>query len=813
MISPQEPQTRRMIPFCAASLLLLITISSNTRAQILDGAVTITHPEPVASQPLRIQADLQQGEQVEQMFFLYRVFSRSEFTVMEMQLAGNTATVQVPAADVVSPYLEYYLVFTNRSGTLETYPPGESNDPFSNPPPATRQITVREAGTSGSIVILSPEAGSRIQPEELVVSVSFYRADSSITRKAARLFLDDRDVTSSAVLSGDLLVYVPGNEEATLDPGPHAVTARLYGKDGRAIESGSLHFTILGEDVVHGASPEFALKGSTQIESRREEVAGSALWYNRGGMQLQGTWKAWTMRSNLFFTSDEDWGRQPQNRYFIGIESPWVEAGYGDAYPQFPSLIMSGKRLRGFIGKIQLGPQSFMVATGETNRGIEGSLINSFPAESLAVEQLRDPGAPYAPIGAGSSTWGKFNFGVFERDLLVLRSETRTGKTWGFGFTALKGKEDQGSIRFGAAPKENLVVGVDFGGSFDEQRIELNGQAAFSAFNSDISSGTFSDEYIDSTYGSISQDVRDVKNILERFITINDNLRPLSLRQLSTLAYETSLGLRYLANSFKVTYLYRGSDFTSFGQTFLRKDIQGVTASDRFGLADNRIVISLGFERLQDNTSKFKAATTTFLNYDAAISYYARTKGPNFTVGYGRYSSNNGLRPIGPDSLTSLDDETNRIFVQSSHTFEWGSQHTASANISSSHRDDRSIRKLDFTNTSVSVSFITRHGIPLQTAFDFLFSFNSFPSGTGTGGQELNYTTVSLSGRYTVVAGKLDMDTRVSPTFGGYKRVAWDSGITVRILPRMSVQMRFSYFDNNVSVNDNVWALTYRYEL
>ncbi len=796
-------------------LLFPAAASSPAKAQVTEDDVTVEYPDAIAEQPLTVRAELHRGEQIARVYFLYRVFSRSDYTVLQMDLVGNTGTVQIPARDVLTPFLEYYLVLATRSGEFQTYPPGESADPFTVPPAATRRITVSQAGPPSGIAFLSPEPNARLTPEDLLISISLFREDTLVVKQATQILLDQTDISSSAVLSGDILVVVPANTGIQIASGMHTITVRMFRRDGTFHGSASLHFMMITPGMeAQPFSPEPTFHASTQLESRHEGVGGTGTWYNRASVLLNGGWDEWTVTSNLFVTSDEASNLQPQNRYFAGVESPWLKAGYGDNYPVFPSLLMSGKRIRGFTGKLLLGPQAFIVAAGETDRGIEGSRISVFPVDSLAIEQQRDPGAAYAPIdGTNGTMWGKFDYGTFKRNILVLRSETKPGKTWDFGITALKGKDDTGSIQFGTRPQENIVLGVDLNSSFDDRHIEFAGQAAFSAFNSDISSGPFTDEYIDTTYASKASDIKNVRDLLDQFITVNDNLRPLSLKQLSTLAYELSLGVRYLNNMFKATYLFHGSDYTSFGQTFLRKDVQGITALDRIGLALNQIQVSLGFEHLQDNTSHSKAATTTFLNYDAALSYLPSKRVPNITVGFGLYTSDNGLSTTGQDSLSSIDEETDRFFLQTSHSVDWGTIHTTSLTFSGSKRDDRSVRGSDVNNTSVALSVTSRYKIPLQTGFDLTFSFNTFPSAANNAAQQLDYTTLSLSGQYRVWRERLSLEARVSPTIGDVERTVWDASASCEIIPNMTAQIRFSYFNNKGLVNDNIWALTYRYGL
>jgi hypothetical protein len=275
-----------------------------------------------------------------------------------------------------------------------------------------------------------------------------------------------------------------------------------------------------------------------------------------------------------------------------------------------------------------------------------------------------------------------------------------------------------------------------------------------------------------------------------------------------------SLGLNYFSNALKFSYLFRGSDYNSFGQTFLRKDIQGFNISDRIGVANNQIFFTLSFEHLKDNTSDVKIATTSFLNYNLAVSYYPRINGPNVTVGFARYTTNNRLSVSGPDSLSVLDDGTSRFFLQSSYNYELGAKHTASFNISTSSRNDESLRRYDVNNVTLAFGLNTRYGIPLQTRLDFSTNFNELPSNQIVGEtQRINYSTLSVNAKYSILQETISFIATASPTFGDFKRMVLDIGTQVFILPTMSILVQFSSFDNHGIPNDNFWGVQYRYDL
>lgn len=777
-------------------------------AQVSTSVSSLLPTEATKNTSCTIQADLIRGEQVEAVHLLYRSFGASEWTRLEMDLLGNTAYATIPPHDVLQPYVEFYLVLVHRSGLLETHPLGDSDDPFSSPPARTLFLTVRDIEeVPQQVTFLSPDAFGIVPADELVIAVSLLRVDTIVVRRATQIFLDGADVTPQAVFSGDIIVVAPENFGVQLRPGSHRITVRLFNREGRLHHVAALSFTVVGEGGASEVrSRGFKYAGSAQIESRHEQASGTSTWYNRGTIQGSGRVEEWRFASQVFVTSEERASRQPQNRYFISAESPWLKAGYGDSYPAFPGLILNGKRVRGLTTSLKLDYFNLDLALGSTARGIEGALQKVIPLAMLAQEQMADPAAAYAPID--STTWGKFSYGIYERDLFAVRPSVGSGRTWQLGFTWLKSKDDLGSIRYGTRPQENIVAGADLLLRFDNNRIQIMGQGAFSAFNSDISSGSFTDERIDTLFKDEGErrDARRARDVLGSLITVNENLAPLSFRKLSTLAYDGTLTLNYLDNSLRIGYVYRGNAYNSFGQTFLRKDIRGVNIIDRVRLVSNQLLATIGYERLQDNTGDIKPATTTFTNLNLALSYYPRHVFPSITLGVASFVASNGLHDT---ASTAIDDATLRFLVQSSYTLEGEFKHTLSLNLATSSRDDATRRQLDVSNVTIGSGIATRWSSAFQSGVDVAVNLNDLPAPTGT----LNYTTLSLHARYTFFKQPVTLLATLTPTFGDFKRTGLDLGSQWSALPTMTVILQFSYFNNQSGSDDTIWSLRVRYDI
>ena len=800
---------------CVLVLLLCLVPVWGARAQLSSAVTDVAADEAVTRTSVTVTAALREGHTATTLLLLYRPFGTREFRKTEMDLRGSTASAVLPATVVVPPFVEYYLVLSDAAGRREAYPRSTGGDPLTTPPVQLLRITVNSEETQ-QVLFLSPERDAILNSGELLVSISLLRADSTVAQRATQIRLDDVNITSAAVFSGDLVVVVPENIGIRLSPGRHTVKVGLFNRKGQFQQSAELSFYIRGPGaealLLSSTIPErrFVYNANVQLESRHENISNTGIWYNRAGAQFKGKIDIWNFTGNLFLTSDEKRDRQPQDRYYVGVETPWIAAGYGDHYPAFPELVLDGKRVRGLKTTARYGIVGLDLTLGEITRDIEGRLLSSFPADSFNVEFNRDSTAAFGQIDA--TTWGKYDYGTFARNIFAIRPSIGNRETWEVGFSWLTSGDEMRSIRYGSRPQENLLLGTDFMARFDNQRIELTGQAAFTAYNADVSSGTFTDAYIDSVYPGSAQGIKDVRDYLKRFITVNDNFRPLSLKELSTLAYQVGLGLTYFDNTFRATYIFRGSDYTSFGQSFLQTDIQGVQLTDHARILNNQVFLTLGFEHLTDNTCNTKAATTVFSNVNVAATWSPRRELPTVTVGFSRYSNDNDLATHGTDSLSAILDETLRFYVQSSYDFFMGARHTGTLSLSTSKRDDHTIRKYDVQNFTGELGLTTQFAFPLQTIVSVAAYLNSIPTGTGSSA-DLNYTSVSLMGRYAIIPDIFTLSGSFAPTFGDYRRTAADLGAEWVARQNMTILFQFAFYHNDDGTDDSIVSLRYRFHL
>ncbi len=793
-------------------LLLLVSVPfSYISAQPSDVISSISSEKVYANQPAKITAALYQSANVSQIILYYKSFGSTEFLTSEMMIVGNSASSTISEEYVSLPFIEYYFRIIMRDGTEQVHPAGAPIN--ANP----LQLVVQEKYDPmlyEEIIFLTPVAGEKISPTGFLLSVSIYRASLAVNRPATKIFLDEIDLTNQVLITDDIILLPPENLTTELPLGKHIVKVVLFDTTGAEYYSSSLTFEVVSPEFAdERQKKDYGYKVSLAGESRHENLKTANYNFNRLTANLSGNYGSYYSSLLLYVTSEEKKYLQPQNRFLATIGSNWIKLSYGDNYPKFPSLIMDGKRLRGFSGNLMLGAFNLQASYGEINRAIEGKLLQTYSRSDakLGTNIIEIDSAKYG------QPFGQVTLATFNRQLFALRPYFGSGESFQLGFSYLHSKDDMGSVEFGARPKENVVVGTDLFIGFDEQRMTLRGQAALSLMNNDISTGNLSDKLIDSlfgegkSFGGDPEQIKTLRDIAGKFITVNQFISPLNPLELPTLAAEGTFSMNYFGNYLRATYLYRGNEFMSFGQNFTRNDVQGFNIYDRLGIIQNRVFLSIGYERLNDNLQNQKIATTTFENIDASISLFLRMDFPNITIGYSKFSAANDLSKTDPDSikrLSYIDDVTNRISFTSSYDFFWGIRHRAMLSVLTSQRDDNSFINSDAAYTSVLLNLQSQWDNKLTTFFNPSINLSNISN------KDFNYYSISIGGRYRLLDDKLELTGILIPTFGDFQRMVVESIAQYFILRNFSVNLYTRYITNQKPIKDEtIIGLSTKYEL
>ena len=817
----------RSLVSLVAVVFLISAALITAQAQVSSVVVRVRAPIVSQNQPLPMSVEFTPSGNVERVYLRYRGFGESEYRQQEMLMAGNSASVTIAAQYVLPPYIEYYVQVFLSNGRSETYPVENAD---SNPLKATVKPVDPK---SLEVRILSPEQGETVANEDLVVAISLFYASENINKKGTKLFLNGVDVTAQAIFSDDVILYSPATFPRPLSLGVQFLRVELYDNTGQMYHTIESNFSLSTVAAIAAEESRLRFGVNGQAEFRNEDVAATKNTFIRGQLQAAGAFKSLNFGSNIFLTNEEKSDRQPQDHFLVFGDLDVLRVQLGDAFPKFPSNIVSGKRVRGVSASLLLKFINVDFAYGETMRSIDGIVLRDTTFADTNAVKAR-PSNTLQKSGLQSSL---FQPGTFSRSFIAVRPSFGAGENFQLGFTYMNSKDKVESIKYGITPQENFVAGTDLLIAFDNQRIRFDGQVSLSLTNRDITKGNFTDADYDLLAGKndpgltpsqktdrqkTADDLKKVADVASSLITINENLFPLNPvgKGLPGVAYDGTFSLNYLNNYIRAQYYQRGAAYLSFGNEFLQADIQGLALSDRIRMFENRVLLSLSYEGRQDNTAETKVATTKYGNVNGSLTVFPAADLPSFTVGYGilsRKSDANLKDSLG--MLYAADDQTSRISLQINFDFTLGARHNLSVGANLSDRTDNlpsNLNRGEQKNNSYFGSLTTFFKIPLQTTLSFntnmtqSSALSSVPL-AGIPLQDFKLTTVSLNAQYRLLEDKLRLASTVSSSTGDLKRTLVQVGADYSFTNNHALAFQYDYIHNTGYTNDSIASLIYRF--
>ncbi len=631
--------------------------------------------------------------------------------------------------------------------------PQSETDKLQTSEAAEPTITEGSPAQDTPLLLLSPEPNETLGTEEIVLAVSLTNENRVADSSTVRIFLDGRNVTRQATISSILATYEP----AKLQPGRHWF--KIIAKDlrGRPVPPLVVNFKVSGQAEVEESRNEF--QGHVFSDLRQENVSKQNESFAMGGGDFSGQYGALRYTGQVFLTSLEDKNFQPRNRYFLSLQTKWIGATVGDTHPNFNDLILWGKRVRGIGGYIHLGFFNVDAVYGETYRQVEG-LGSLLPVLNTTGDTLK------TMAGTDSTRLSISRYGTFRQTILGIRPSFGSGRHFQLGLSLVKVKDDTGSIKYGAMPKDNVVFGPDLRLSFDRGRLVFQAAGAFSLLTNNIYPGPISaDEIKDVFNAEIPIDRVD----FEKYLILNDSTTPLDPSKLTSLAYNAMVKLNYFHNLLSIGYKSIGSEYTSLANSWIRKDIQGFYFSDRLRLFDNKLYLTFGYEDYLDNFSRDDANPSTSLktlNY--AITVYPGQGLPYLNVSLQDHYRDNGVDTLSYmgsqstplDILDLREKQLNRdLAMQLGYDLTlFNLSHNLNISFMSAARtDDYKNTRLDGNlsqeiSTSVRMfSLRTSYQIPLKTTISYASNENSMAGGSS----DFNYSMLGLLLEYNFLRGRL----------------------------------------------------------
>jgi hypothetical protein len=610
-----KPTTRLAIgllfPLLFASLSALAQVPADRQLQVKYG-------EAVEGRALEIRISSPMGAQVDRAVIRYRNFGISEYRFIEAQPQGNDFVGTIPANYVIAPSIDFYVVAVLRDNTQITFP-------FLTPIQTPAIITVRPLPEDPNLVVISPSKEETLRPEDVVIAFSYYTISDKVSKEKSQLFVDGKDVTKKAIFSENLVTYIPDEP-----PKPGPLRAEFIARDARGVELGrtSTFFRVSAapKTTLDETKRETQLAYSTQswVELRQENVGDTSIFYARGNINAEMVYNEWLrVGTNIYVTNEENSRRQPSNRFLFKVNTDYFDVQVGDIFPDYNFYLSNGVRVRGYEFSVKLAGMRFATTQGEAAREFapefgETRVISATQTDSIVQAELA--GFALVDSNATTKTFKKIlSPGAFRRNYF-----TSTGgffsKVFRLELQYLKVKDqvkETGIDERGVRPEES----VGFGGSLRiapvPNVVDLYGDIAVGAFNSDITGGSLSAGQVAQLLGKKGQDSVNFVKDLDRFpggyerlrnlITVNPNLAfPTPLGSATAWRAGATLNNNFgsWGNFFKVEYVRQGANFRSFGLAFYQPDIAGIRISDRLRLLESRLLLSFAYESLSDNLNQ-----------------------------------------------------------------------------------------------------------------------------------------------------------------------------------------------------------------
>jgi hypothetical protein len=532
-------------------------------------------------------------------------------------------------------------------------------------------VSPEPGGAVPEAIVLSPEPGDVVAPGDVFVAVSFMDPAGQLDPQSISVRVGGVDVTAETELRGGVLSWRPGQP---LQTGPQRVVVSATSRSGGQLEPAQWTFTVsplaagaaapgpVGGPAQPGSElPGTHLRGTVVLEGASQSVSGAGAEFRRGEEFLPLMWlnaggvigSGWRYAARVHLSGYESRDLQPVNRFRFDVRGPFLNLAGGDVTPVFHDLILAGRRVRGFQGEIWGGPVKVAVVAGQSRRPI-GGLLDRVDPTVVA------------------------RYGTFGQDLFAIRPSVGTGRRFQLGLTALRVRDDVTSINalrtaplgdgstrsVNPAPKDNLVGGLDLKLRLAGGRVLLQYDNAVSLLANDITGGPLSETEMDEVLAAGGYEPLGVDPLsFDRFFILNASLLPFDLDGTSNLAQQVRASVQAGSHLLVAEWRSVGGSYHTLGYQALPRDRAGFRLRDSFSAVDDALVVSLGYERDQDNLDDIKPATTTTSALFATANWQAEPYGVAL-YGTARLGTRSNDLTLGQSG--ALDEQTTAFSVGTS---------------------------------------------------------------------------------------------------------------------------------------------------
>ena len=216
----------------------------------------------------------------------------------------------------------------------------------------------------------------------------------------------------------------------------------------------------------------------------------------------------------------------------------------------------------------------------------------------------------------------------------------------------------------GVKPKDNIVIGANFEGLFDQKRLKLKTGLSFSLLNENIWDPVLTYESLDTLGGDPQNgalagyeipenlDFSQYEDIFQSGINqvpllpldiISGQSSLLKVLSMPSLAYNLSLDGDYYGHKLSYKFNQIGPEYNSLGNLYLQQDIREQTLSDKMAFIDNKLYLNLRYKLLEEGIAFDDEEKGKTNKFDILINFSPGANLPRLSSAIGYQNRTNGV--------------------------------------------------------------------------------------------------------------------------------------------------------------------------
>ena len=483
--------------------------------------------------------------------------------------------------------------------------------------------------------ILSPMNGAKVKDGELFIAVQLLDSET-FKKSSVRLMMDGFIINFQAKVTDKKVTMLYLQH---LRSGKHHLKMNAQTSDGGQLAVLEWDFEITSNAVdsakMAGATPSqikrnWDINGFISMGTRLDTATGPGKGLrqaprinNEVSFNIEPRFKSWSMPISGYWTNTDYAYLQPRSKFRIGLKNNKFEVYYGSNFPTYDAVVLNGVRVQGVEAIFKSPRLNISVVEGDLTRAVDGTVLKvrkdtAFIPYNIRTDSRRD--SFYV------------NPGVYRRSVIAARingGKEQEGSI--FGITLLRSQDDTNSIRFGTGPMQNIVAGADQAIITQNGVFHESAGFAMSMTTNDYSRPALTRQEIDTT---LKQNFSFDPSFFKGLIIINPSTSPLLIQKLASATWFVKSTLKLWFNRFSFDYHRVGPAYESFGNPFMRNDIQEVSLADNMNFWKRRIGVQVKVVTNGDNL--YNQLTNKIINnyYIASLSLTPNPKWPQFFASY-----------------------------------------------------------------------------------------------------------------------------------------------------------------------------------